>query len=284
MTTPVNCPNCGSQLPPGAASCARCGVRFDMEPDPTASAPEPPVPAPATARRPVPQAPRPSASGGPEAVSLQAYLTQMRERWGLDATAYFTATLILAGLAIVLGSIAHAVLLTAGENDFDKQSDFSVWLTTANALALASLVTAVLVRNNARSDPVETDVRSLDFRIALGLAALTIIFALIGVILGMDGRGTASGSWERYASLFAFVEATWLALSKPVPALVGSVKAETVGMIAGVVAIVMLLVGQIQGLSNDVDSFFGGIAWQAMAVSILLLDLGWFLGMRRERD
>lgn len=47
MTTPVNCPNCGSQLPPGAPACARCGERFDIEPEPAvAPAPIEPEPLP----------------------------------------------------------------------------------------------------------------------------------------------------------------------------------------------------------------------------------------------
>ena len=48
--------------------------------------------------------------------------------------------------------------------------------------------------------------------------------------------------------------------------------------------IILLLIGQIQGLSNSLDSYIGGLAWQAMAISVIILDLGWFLGMQPRRE
>jgi len=287
MTTPVNCPNCGSQLPPGAPSCARCGERFDIELEapvasaPIAQAPPPPKPASAT---PSPRAASASgASGGDIAKSVQQYLAEVRERWGLEGTPFFIGVIVLAAAAILIGTIAHISYLTAGSDEVTKQLDDGVWLTTAGALAFGALVVAILVRYDAPRTPPPPDMQSTDFRIGLALAGLTVLFALIGAILGMSGRAEAADSWEKYAAIFAFVGATWFVLSQPVPEMIGATKATTIGLVVGVVALVMLLIGQLQGLSNSYDTYIGGVSWQAMAISVIILDLGWFLGMQPRR-
>lgn len=72
MTTPVNCPNCGSQLPPGAPSCARCGERFDVELD----APE--AAAPVVQAPPEPPPMLPSAMPPPRASDARAALAETK--------------------------------------------------------------------------------------------------------------------------------------------------------------------------------------------------------------
>ncbi|MEO8458218.1 MAG: hypothetical protein ABI559_10435 [Chloroflexota bacterium] len=62
MPTPLNCPNCGSQLPPNVAACARCGERFD--PDPIPDAPEL-EPTPSAGRVEPAPAKEPQAARGP---------------------------------------------------------------------------------------------------------------------------------------------------------------------------------------------------------------------------
>lgn len=290
MATPVNCPNCGSQLPPGAPACARCGERFDAEIEPVvASAPieeAPPPPKPPSAM-PSPRATSSSgtgpASSGDAGKALQQYLGELRERWGLEATPFFIGVVVLAGLAVALGTIAHIILLTAGDSDASKHFDYPVWLTTAGGFAFIALVVAVLVRREGPGTPPPPDMQSIDFRVGVAIGGLAALFALIGTVLGMGGHFEAAESWERYAAIFAFLSATWLILSQPVPELIGTTKATTIGLVVAAVAIVMLLIGQVQGLSNSYDTYVGGISWQAMAISIIVLDLGWFLGMQPRR-
>lgn len=288
MATPVNCPNCGSQLPPGAPSCARCGERFDVEPEapvaaaPASQAPPPPKP-PSATPSPRAAASASGASGGDVAKSVQQYLAEVRERWGLEATPFFIGVMVLAAAAILIGTIFHILYLTAGSTDVNKHLDGGVWLTSATALAFGALVVAILVRYDSPRSPPPPDMQSTDFRTGLAISGVTVLFALLGAILGMSGRAEAAGSWEKYAAMFAFVSATWFVLSQPVPEMIGATKATTIGLIVAAVALVMLLIGQIQGLSNSYDTYIGGISWQAMAISVVVLDLGWFLGMQPRR-
>lgn len=288
MSTPVNCPNCGGQLPPGAPSCARCGQRFDVEPEapeedaPVTQAPLPPKPASATPSPRVSEGTGAAASGD-VGKAFQQYLAEARERWGIEPSPFFIAIAVLAVLSLLIGSVAHASYLTAGADEVDKQFDDAVWLTTAIALALGALILSVFVRYEATRSPVAADTKSIDFRIALGIAALALLWALLGVIVGMSGRFEAAESWTRYSAVFSFLGAAWLALSQPVPAMLGTTKATTIGIGVLGVALVMLLIGQIQGMSNSYDSYVGGLAWQAMSISVLTLALGWFLGMQPKR-
>ena len=272
MATPVNCPNCGSTLAPGVVACARCGHRLNVEPEAEpAPPPGPQFPRPATV------APSPAAS-----LNVQQMLAEVRARWGIQQTPYFVGVMVLAGLALLIGTIAHISYLTAGSTDANKQLDDGVWLTMATALAFAAAVLALVVRREAGPPPRASDARNPDFRIALGLAGMTILFAFVGVVIGMNGRVDAALSWERYAQIFAFFALGWLIISRPVPEVMGTVNSITVGFIAGGAILVALVIGQIMGLSHNNDSYTGGISWQALAISALVLLLGWFLGMQPE--
>ena len=274
MATPVNCPNCGSTLAPGVMACARCGHKLTVEP-----ASEPALVA-------GPQFPRPATAAPPPPASLnvQQMLADIRARWGIQQMPYFVGVMALAVLALLVGTIAHISYLTAGATEANKQLDDGVWLTTAIALAFAAAVLALVVRREADAPPRASDVRNPDFRVALGLAGTTILFAFAGVIIGMSGRFDAALSWERYAEIFAFFALGWLIISRPVPEALGTVNSVTVGFIAGGATLVALVIGQIMGLSHSNDSYTGGISWQALAISTLVLELGWFLGMRPKGE
>ena len=86
MSTPINCPNCGSTLAPGVAACARCGHKLAVEeaPEPAAAA-GPQFPRPATA------APAPATS-----LNLGTLLPDARERWNVKQTPYLSAAMALA--------------------------------------------------------------------------------------------------------------------------------------------------------------------------------------------
>ncbi len=274
MATPVNCPNCGSTLAPGVMACARCGHKLAVEPaaEP-AAAPGPDFSRPATA------APPPPAS-----LNVQQMLADTRARWGIQQTSYLVGVIALAGLALLIGTIAHISYLTAGANEANKQLNDGVWLTTATALAFVAAVLALVVRREAGAPPRASDARNPDFRVALGLAGTTILFAFVGVIIGMGGRFDAALSWERYAEIFAFFALGWLIIARPVPDALGTVNSITVGLLAGGAILVAVVIGQIMGLSNNNNTYTGGISWQALAISALVLELGWFLGMRPKGE
>lgn len=268
MSTPINCPNCGSTLAPGVAACARCGHKLAEEEVPEAVA----VPGP--------RFPRPATAGPPPVTSLNfgTLLADARERWNVQQTPYLSVAMALAGLALLIGTFAHISYLIAGTDELWKQAHDAMWQTLAQGLAFAAAVIALMVRR--QSGPAyEADVRGLDFRVGGGLAALTVLFALVATVLGMGSRFAASNSWANYSQVFAFLALAYLIISRPVPATLGRFSATMIGL--GIVAagVTVLVVGQISGMDTSNDSFYGGIAWQAMGIAVITLALGWFLGM-----
>jgi DNA-directed RNA polymerase subunit RPC12/RpoP len=268
MSTPINCPNCGSTLAPGVAACARCGYKLIVEPTPEPAAPS------------RPQFPRPATAVPPPATSLNlgALLTDARERWNVKQTPYLSAAIALGVLALLVGTLAHISYLTAGSDEGLKKDHDFMWLVVADGLAFAAAVVALVVRRE--SGPTHAaDFRGPDFRIGAGLVGITVLFSLVGVVIGMGGRGAAEDSWTHYSQLFAFLALAWLIISRPVPAALGTVSATTLGLVLAAAGVGALLVGQISGMRNSNDSYFGGVAWQAMGIAVITLALGWFLGM-----
>jgi hypothetical protein len=80
--------------------------------------------------------------------------------------------------------------------------------------------------------------------------------------------------------VFAFFTIGWLAVSRPVPETIGTLKAPMLGLIVLGVAAVALVIGQIQGLSEDNSSYLSGISFQHLGIVGMLLAFGWFLGLR----
>jgi hypothetical protein len=273
MATPVNCPNCGSTLAPSVAFCARCGHKLGEEPTGTTASGQP-LPRPAT----VPPPPPAAAS-----IDIRTIVNDVCERWGVSQTSYLAATAALAGLALVIGTIAHISYLTAGSAAFAKHLHNAVWLALSIGFAFAAAALAVLVRRASGTQPAAT-AQNPDLRVAAGLAGLALLFALVGMIIGMGGRGLAADSWERYAQLFAFLALAWVVLSRPVPAELGTTSTATIGLIALAGGVGALVIGQIMGLSNSNDSYVGGVSWQAAGIVLVTLVLGWFLGMRPKGE
>jgi hypothetical protein len=271
MSTPINCPNCGSTLAPGVAACARCGHKLAAE--------ETPEPAAVSG----PQFPRPATAAPTQAKSLNlgALLPDARARWNVKQTPYLSAAMALGVMALLVGTLAHISYLTAGVADGLKKDHDFMWETLANGLAFAAAVVALMVRRD--SGPTHpADVRGPDFRIGAGLAAIAVLFAFVGVVIGMGGRGSAEDSWVHYSQLFAFLALAWLIISRPIPAALGSVNARTIGLVLVAAGVAALLIGEITGMDNSDSSYFGGVAWQAMGIAVITLALGWFLGMASE--
>ncbi len=275
MWTPINCPNCGSTLAPGVTACARCGQKL--------AAPE--SSAPAVLAGPQFAPPRP-ATIGPQPVAPfkpTAILQDARERWNVAQTPYLSGALALAGLALLVGTLAHISYLISGTEEIWQQAHDAMWETLAQGLAFASAVVALLVRR--RSGPTyEADVRGPDFRVAMVLVAITVLFALVGTVLGMGSRFAASNSWLHYSQMFAFLALAYLIISKPVPASFGRFSSAMIGLAVVVAAVTVLVVGQASGMSKTNNSFYGGIAWQATGLVVVTLALGWFLGMEPEEQ
>jgi hypothetical protein len=268
MATPINCPNCGSTLAPGVAACARCGHKLAVE--------ETPEPAAVSG----PQFPRPATATRTPATSLKlgALLTDARERWNVKQTPYLSAAIALGIMALLVGTLAHISYLTAGSAEVLKQDHDFMWETLANGLAFAAAVVVLMVRRD--SGPAHlADVRGPDIRIGAGLAAIAVLFAFVGTVIGMGGRYAAADSWMHYSQLFAFLALAWLIISRPIPAALGTVSATTIGLAAVAAGIGALLIGQITGMDNSNSSYVGGISWQAMGIAVITLALGWFLGM-----
>ena len=223
------------------------------------------------------------ASSGDIGKAVQQYLSELRERWGLEATPLFIGVIVLLAAAFVIGTFAHIILMTAGATDVKKHLDYPVWLTTAGALSFGALVIAVLVRHEAQRTPPPPDMQSIDFRVGLVIGGLALLFSVVAVVTGLGGHAETAQSWAGYSSIFAFGGATWFVLSQPVPPMIGTMKATSIGVGVAGAALAILVIGQIQGLSDSLDSYIGGLAWQAMAISIIVLDLGWFLGMQPRR-
>jgi uncharacterized OB-fold protein len=273
MSTPINCPNCGSTLAPGVAACARCGHKLNVEP-----AAEPVAASGPRFTRPATVAPSP-----PTSLNVQQMLADARARWGIQQTPYFMGVIALAGLALIVGTIAHISYLTAGSDEGLKKDHDFMWLVLASGLAFAAAVVALVVRRE--SGPTHlADIRGPDFRIGMGLAAIAVLFALVGTVIGMGGRAAASDSWVHYSQLFAFLALAWLIISRPIPAALGSVNATTIGLVLAAAGVGALLIGQISGMGNSTDSYYGGVSWQAMGIAVITLSLGWFLGMRSEGE
>jgi hypothetical protein len=211
-------------------------------------------------------------------LNLSTLLPDARARWNVKQTPYLSAAMALGVMALLVGTLAHISYLTAGTDEVLKQDHDFMWETLANGLAFAAAVVALMVRRD--SGPTHlADVRGPDFRIGAGLAAIAVLFAFVGTIIGMGGRYNASDSWLHYSQLFAFLALAWLIISRPIPAALGSVSATTIGL--GVVAagVGALLIGQITGMDNSNSSYIGGVSWQAMGIAVITLALGWFLGM-----
>ena len=273
MATPVNCPNCGSTLAPGVMACARCGHRLIVEPA------EEPAPVAG------PQFPRPATAAPPPAASLdlQQMLADIRARWGVVQTPIFTAAIALAAAALLIATFAHISYTTAAAAAVNRKLNDQVWFTLATGCALAAAALLVLVRFQS-GPPRPAPAKNPDLRVALGLAGLTALFALVGLIIGLGGRFDASDSWLRYAQVFAFLALGWLVISRPIPSSFGTVTAVNAGLIIGGLAMVALLIGQFMGLSNNNDTYVGGLSWQALGIAGITLAFGWFLGMRPKGE
>jgi hypothetical protein len=267
MVTSGNCPNCGSTLPPGAIACARCGHKL-AEPAPTEA---PPAAGPTFQK--------PSAQQQ-QSIDLAGAFADVRKRWKVEHSNVFIAALAMAVLAFLISTIAGPSLVAAGDDAFDRRIDNGVWLQLAFGLALGAAALCILIRWESGPPEMTADTERIDFRVGAGLAGVTLLFMLLSLFKGFDGSFDGVDSWFRYAMVYAALVVAIFAISRPIPPTIGGTTSTMVGQVAIGIGAALLVIGQFMGLSNSNDTFVNGLAFQSVGIILMILSLGWFLGLQ----
>ena len=207
-------------------------------------------------------------------------LNAMRERWGVEQTPVLLAGLLLTALALLAGSLGVTSYLIAGDDEFLQKLDAQVWLRLALGLAFGGAALLVFARWQSPRLRVATGEKNPDLNIGFVLGGLTLVFAFAGMIKGLDESFDATNAWFGYAYVFAVVTIGWFAISQPVPDAVGTVSASAIGLGLVAAGVIALVIGQVQGMSEDNSTFISGLAFQGLGTVAVLLALGWFLGLR----
>jgi hypothetical protein len=263
----MNCPNCNSQLAPGATVCARCGHQL------VTPAPADPAGLPASTD---PLAKEAAAA----ATAINIDFTAIRSRLGLQQSTTLTAAAVLALAAVIISTYAHIRYLTT--KSVDTQLDSQVIFSLALGCAIAAAALAVLLRWQAGPLP-RAEADSPDLKFAALLGVITGAFVFVGFILGQGARLEASDSWFRYALVFAFLTTAWLTISRPVPARFATGNGATPVLAALGVALLLLVVGTVIGQSDKFDTWVKGLSWQQLGTVPIVLLLGFFLGLEDRR-
>jgi hypothetical protein len=170
--------------------------------------------------------------------------------------------------------------LIAGDADTLQKLDAATWLQLARGLAIGGAALLVLARWQSPSQRSPADRPNPDLTIGLGIAAFAGLFSLLGLFKGLDESFDAQNAWFNFALIFAFLAAGWFAISRPVPPNVGTLAAHAVGIGLVVAGVIALVIGQIQGLSEDFSTYVSGLSFQGVGTVAMILALAWFLGMR----
>lgn len=286
MVTPMSCPNCKSQLAPGAVACARCGHRLETPAPPVADPAGVPTPVssdPATQYEPTPMASASARSS--EAVSnvgqtLSQMVADAAGRWSVDRRSpVFGAVAALFALAFLIGTVALFNLLRADPGEFDQKSDAAVMFNLALALSLGFAALSLLLRLEGgipSGDPAPQDQR-----IFFGMSGLIVAFTLLSLFKGLDESLSAESAWFRYALIFSFLAMGFAAITRPTPGMVGAVASRTIGLVVVGLSVIFGIVGLIQGRSADFSTFAMGVTLGDAAIVLAGLAFAWFLGMRK---
>jgi len=273
MSATGSCPNCGSTLAPGAINCARCGYQL-REPAPLEAAPAGPPIEKASSESP------PSFDFGQTYGELRQRasreFSELKARWRVENQTVFLAALAMAALSFIIARIAGPSFVN------DADSDSAVWLQLALGLALGAAALAVYIRWES-GPPRESAESEIDYIVGGVLAGITMIFALLCVFKGFDGSIGGVDAWFRYAFVYAVLVVAIFAIARPTPRMVRTTASTTVGLTAVGLAAGALVLGQIFGLSNNVDTFATGVSFQYFGLILMVLSLGWFLGLKAER-
>lgn len=286
MVTPTNCPNCGAALPAGATTCASCGHSLSEAPTvqvPTPQPPEQASPPPQQSAAPPPPPPPPPTAQPPSAAapgtSVSDMLEDVRTRWGVGQSPALIAALVLAAAAVAIGTLATISYLIAGDDEISQKFDAQVWFSLAIPLSLGAAALLVLVRLQSGAPREETAAQ--DWQGYLVLNGLVVVFALLGLFKGFDESFEAMDAWFSYSAVFAFLTLGLAAIARPVPANLGGTNGSVAGLAAVGIGVVVLLIGTLQGRSDDFSTYAQGISLQRAGFVLMLLAFAWFLGMRK---
>jgi hypothetical protein len=209
-------------------------------------------------------------------------LGDFRSRWRIEQTPAFTAVLILWAVAFVVGTYSVISWLTAGDGDFEQQSDASVSAFFSVVLAVGAAALLAYVRMDAGR--LEGGAHQQDQRLFYGLCGLSIIFLLLSLFKGLDESLDAEGAWYHYSLLYALFALGFALVAKPTPSALGGLAPEMIAYIAIGLAVIFGAIGAIQGRSNDFSSYSMGVSLLDAAFVLVTLSLAWFLGMRRTES
>lgn len=264
MTDAATCPNCGNALAEGVSTCANCGHQL----------------APPSSDPPPSGGPTFSRPAAPSAVNVD--LAEMRKRWGVKQTPYFTTALALAAVALAVGTLAVISYLIAGDTDTEQKLDAQAWFSLSIGLSIGAAAVMILVRLQSGAPAAAADKQ--DWQFALVILGFAAIFSLLGLFKGFDKGLDALDAWFSYATLFAFLAVGFFALSRPTPAALGGLKAPVIGVIVIAVGVLLLLIGTMQARSNDFSTYASGLAFERFGQVLMLVALAWFLGLRSAED
>jgi hypothetical protein len=194
---------------------------------------------------------------------------------------------LIAGLSMALIGLLISIpavfsYLTAGDADTLQKLDAATWLQLARGLVIGGAALLVLARFQAPADGGPVGWPNPDLTIGLGIAGFAGLFSLLGLFKGLDESFDAQNAWFLFAIIFAFLAIGWFAISRPVPQTVGTLATPMIGIVLVAVGVIALVIGQIQGLSEDFSTYVSGLSFQGVGTVAMLLAFAWFLGMRRE--
>ena len=206
-----------------------------------------------------------------------SWLTDIRSRWGPVATPVLIAGLALAAVSLIMTLAAHINYLVAEPGVAQAHAD--VWGTLAIVMATASVGLLVLARTRA-GDQQQLWGQTTDLAVATGLSALSIVFALIILIVGLDERVDAANSWLNFALAWSFVTLGWLVVSRPVPREWDTQRGAVIGGTILAVTAVFAVVGLSTGLGSEFDDYVHGASWLGLAWVGAIVGIGWLFGLR----
>jgi len=204
-------------------------------------------------------------------VSLD-WLSDMASRWRRAATPPLVWGGVLAVLSLIVALAAHISYLVAEPGI--EQAHADIWFRVADVLVISAV--GVLVLGRMGLEGQKTPPHEDDLRVAAGLSTLTMVFAFVGLLLGLDDRVDAADSWFSYAEIWAFASLGWLLVSRPVP----SPRGGAIG--GGLLAIsgLFTLIGLATGMSDSPEDYVTGSSWTGFGIRTAVVGLGWLFGLR----
>jgi hypothetical protein len=206
-------------------------------------------------------------------------IADARSRWGVEQSPVLIAALVLAAAALFFGTLAVISYLTAGDDEFFQKFDAEVWFSLAIPLSLGSAALLVLVRLQSGAPRAEAGAQ--DWQAFLVVGTLSLIFTLLGLYKGFDEGFDAMDAWFSYSIIFAFLTLGLAVIARPVPPAMGTTGSSLIGLGVVGLGVLILVIGSIQGRSDDASTYLQGLSLQRAGLILMVLAFAWFSGMRK---